>query len=74
MCLHNQLSSVYSIRRDQLNLLVLNLLDQLNLLIYRPDRPNFKQNKKIILQNFDQLASFLIYYFPFFFFKVRNKT
>ena len=69
MCLHNQLSSIYSIRRDQLNLLVLNLLDQLNLLIYRPDRPNFKQNKKIILQNFDQLASFLIYYFPFFFLK-----
>ena len=46
--------------------------DQVNLLVYEPDRPYFKEKqKKTILQNFDQLAFFLIDYFLVFFEKKK---
>ena len=47
--------------------------DQVNLLVYGPDRPYFKQKQKIMLQNFGQLAFFLIYYFLLFEKKKKRK-
>ena len=50
--------------------------DQVNLLVYRPDRLYFQQKqKKLILQNFCHLAFFIIYCFLLFEKrKKRNKT
>ena len=47
---------------------------QVNLLVYGPDRPYFKQKQKIMLQNFGQLAFFLIYYFLLFEKKRKEKS
>ena len=55
-------SSQYSKNKIKFNI----RRDQVNLLVYRPDWPYFKQKPKIILQNFGQMDFLLIYYFLLF--------